>query len=188
MVVTRHTRGAPAGIQRQYQRDFIPAMDMQEGDGSPTLTTAGISPVWQMDTNKRSSVNADWGVPLDIIAGRDLWAYPIFNMSINIFANIRFGIYYLPMVKETTTGGTYIVIENTIAADGTGTIIPRRPEWLTIEGWRVARKEDWFQMDDFAGRIVNMQLEIYRDGESVLDEHGGSLYLQGLAIMYEAFI
>jgi len=188
MGVTRHTRGAPAGIQRNYQRLFIDAQRMIEGDGSPTLVTQGISPVWQFDAAKKSTVNADIGIPLDIMAGRDLWAYPVFTMSTNVFANIRFGIDYLPMIKGMSIAATPTTIENTIAADGTATIIPRRPEWLTIEGWRIGGKEDWFQMDDFAGRIANMQLEIYRDGASALDEHGGNLYLQGLAILYEAFI
>jgi len=188
MGVTRHTRGAPAGIQRQYQREFIPASIMKEKDGSPTYVTTGISPTWQMDDDAKMTVIADWGIPLDMMGGRDFWAYPIFNMSLNIFANIRFGINYLPMAKGITTGAIPTTIENTIAADGTGVIIPRRTEWLTIEGWRVTRREDHFQMDDFAGRIANMQLEIYRDGLSDLDEHGGLLYLQGLAIQYEAFI
>jgi len=188
MGVTRHTRGAPAGIQRNYQRKFIPASDMKEGDGQPTYAKQGISPVWQMDTAKKSSVNADIGIPLDIMAGRDMWAYPVFTMSTAVYANIRFGIDYLPMIKGMSIAATPTTIEKTIAADGTGTIIPRRPEWLTIEGWRIGGKEDWFQMDDFAGRIANMQLEIYRDGASALDEHGGDLYLQGLAILYDAFI
>ena len=179
---------APAGIQKQYQREFIPASAMKEGDGSPTYATVGISPVWQMDHSVKSSVNADWGIPLDIMAGRDFWMYPVFTMSTNVFANIRFGIDYLPMYRGVSIAAVPTTIENTIAADGTGTIIPRRSEWLTIEGWRVAGKEDWFQMNDFAGRIANMQLEIYRDGASLMDEHGGNLYLQGLAILYEAFI
>jgi len=187
MVTTRHTRGAPAGIQKQYQRLFIDAQRMTEGDGSPSLTTVGISPVWQFDASKKSSVNADVGIPLDIMAGRDLWAYPILTMSTAAYANIRFGIEYLPMVRGISIAGTPRVIEATIAADGTGTVIPKRPEWLTIEGWRVSYKQDHFQMDDFT-QIANMQLEIYRDGASALDEHGGNLYLQGLAILYEAFI
>ena len=188
MGVTRHTRMAPAGIQRQFQRKFIPASVMKEKDGSPTYLTVGISPAWQMDDDAKMTVCTDWGIPLDMMGGRDFWAYPIFNMSLNIFADIRFGITYLPMAKGITTGAAGTTIENTIAADGTGVIIPRRTEWLTIEGSRVTLSEDHFQMDDFAGRIANMQLEIYRDGLSALDEHGGLLYLQGLAIQYEAFI
>ena len=188
MGVTRHTRGAPAGIQRNYQRKFIPASEMKEGDGSPTYATQGISPVWQMDTDTWSSVIADWGVPLDLMAGRDLWAYPIFTMSVNLYAYIMFGIGYLPMIRGMSIGATPTLIESKIAADGTGTVIPRREEWLTIEGWRVGGKEDWFQMEDFAGRIANMQFTIYRDGTSDLDAHPGNLYLQGLAILYEAFI
>ena len=188
MGVTRHTRGAPAGIQRQFQREFIPASAMDEGDGSPTYVTVGNSKVWQMDEDAKMTVLADWGIPLDMMAGRDFWAYPIFTMSTNVFANIRFGINYLPMTKGISIAAILRTIENNIAADGTGTIIPRRTEWLTIEGPRVTGKEDWFQMDDFAGRIANMQLTIYRDGLSEFDEHGGLLYLQGLAILYEAFI
>ena len=188
MGVTRHTRGAPAGIQKGYQRDFIPAMEMREKDGSPTLTTVGISPVWQMDDDAKMTVIADWGIPLDMMGGRDFWVYPVFNMSTQVYADIRFGIGYLPMTRGTTTGAAPTIIESTIAADGTETVIPKRSEWLTIEGSRVTGKEEWFQMEDFAGRIVNMQMEIYRDGLSDLDEHGGLLYLQGLAIIYEAFI
>ena len=188
MGVTRHTKMAPAGIQKQYQREFIGAQTMYEGEGQPTLTTQGISPVWQMDAGAKMTVLADWGIPLDMIGGKDFWVYPIFTMSTNVFANIRFGIDYLPMYRGVSIAAVPTTIENTIAADGTGTIIPRRSEWLTIEGWRVAGKEDWFQMNDFAGRIANMQLEIYRDGASLMDEHGGNLYLQGLAILYEAFI
>jgi len=188
MGVTRHTRMAPAGIQKGYQREFIGAQTMYEGEGQPTLTTQGISPVWQMDAGSKMTVLADWGIPLDMMGGKDFWAYPIFTMSSNVFANIRFGINYLPMTKGISIAAILRTIENTIAADGTGTIIPRRSEWLTIEGSRVTRKQDHFSMDDFAGRIANIQLEIYRDGASLMDEHGGNLYLQGLAILYEAFI
>ena len=187
MGVTRHTRMAPAGIQRQFQREFIPASAMKEGEGTPTYVTVGISPVWQMDAEAKMTVLADWGIPLDMMAGRDFWAYPIFTMSTNQFADILFGINYLPMYRGMSIAGVPTTIESLIAADGTGTIIPRRSEWLTIEGWRVAGKQDWFQMESFAGRIANMQLEIYRDA-TFTDEHGGNLYLQGLAIQYEAFI
>ena len=183
----RHTRGAPAGIQRQLQRLFIVAKTMAEGEGSPTLTAQGISPVWQMDAAKKSSVYTDVGIPLDIIASRDMWAYPVFTMSVNLFANIRFGVRYLPMARGISIAGTPTVIENTIAADGTGTVIPKRPEWLTLEGWRVAANQSQLQRDDFTN-IANMQLEVYRDGASDLDPHPGNLYLQGLAIVYEAFV
>lgn len=187
MVVTRHTRMAPAGIQKQLQRIWIAASSMAEGNGAPTYTTQGISPVWQLDAGSKMTVYADVGIPLDLMAGRDLWAYPVFTMSTALFARIRFGIRYLPMARGISIAATPRVIETAINADGTGTVIPKRPEWLTIEGWRVGYKEDHFQMDDFT-RIANMQLEIYRDGASNWDDHGGNMYLQGLAILYEAFI
>jgi len=178
---------ATAGIQRQYQRIWLDAMRMQEGDGSPTLTTQELSPVWQMDAGAKMTVKADVGIPLDIIAGRDMWAYPVFTMSQNVYARVRFGIRYLPMLRGISIAAVPTTIETAINADGTGTVIPKRPEWLTIEGWRVSRKQDYFQRDDFTD-IVNMQLEIYRDGLSTWDDHPGNLYLQGLAILYEAYI
>ena len=183
----RHTKGAPAAIQKGLQRIFIPASQMKEGVGSPTYTTQGISPIWQLDAQTLASVYADVGIPLDWVAPTDMWAYPVFAMSADVYANIRFGLEYLPMARGISIAGTVRRIESTIAADGTGTVIPRKEEWLTIEGIRIAANEPHFQLDDFT-RIANMQLEIYRDGTSNLDEHPGNLYLMGLAIVYQAYI
>ena len=189
MGMKRHTRMAPAGIQRQLQRMFIPAHCMygDQLNGQPTENLSGINVFWSFAVGYRMEVLLVIPVPLDWIVGTVVWAYPVFSTDVNLFAQVRWGLEYTPHVKATSIAAVPTVIEGTFDADGTGTVIPPRSQWLTLKGDLLIGGEPAFQRNDFT-ELVHIACKFYRDGLSVLDNHPGAARLYGLAVVYEAFI
>lgn len=187
MSKARHTRMAPAGIQKQWQRMFIPAYTMVAGTVTPTAATSGVNRVWDFDEALRQDVLLAIPVPLDWVAGTDAWVYPVFSMTVNLYAQVRWGIEYLPHAKGISIAGIGTIIEGNFDADGTGTVIPPKSQWLTLGGNPIPGGESAFQRDDFTS-IVHLAARLYRDGASALDNHPGHAELYGLAVVYEAFI
>ena len=186
-MANRHTKGAPAGIQRQLQRMFIPAYEMPAGTTTPTAATSGVNRVWSFNEALWQDVLLAIPVPLDWVAGTVVWVYPVFSMDVNLFAQVRWGLEYVPHVKGISVAAIGSFIEGTFDADGTGTVIPPKSQWLTLRGDLVAGGEPAFQRDDFTG-LVHIACRLYRDGASELDNHPGAALLYGLAVVYEAFI
>lgn len=193
MPVTRHTRMAPAAIQKQWQRIFIQAYTMKEGSVPPTAATAGISPVYDFDPDTEQDVVTDVGIPLDWIAGTDIWAFPVFCTNVALFGTVRWGLQYLGMLKNLSIAAAPRVIEGNFAANGTAIVIPPKAEWLTLNGQLLypgtspIMNEPLFQRDNFTS-LVNLQLKIYRAAASAFDNHPGNARLLGLALVYQAFI
>jgi len=186
-MANRHTKMAPAGIQKQWQRMFIPAYEMPAGTTTPTAATSGVNRVWDFDEALRQDVLLAIPVPLNWVAGTVAWAYPVFSMSINLYAQVRWGLEYLPHIKGISIAGITTIIEGDIDADGTGTIIPPKSQWLTLKGDLLPGGEPAFQRNDFT-ELAHIACRLYRDGASVLDNHPGHALLYGLAVVYEAFI
>jgi len=190
MVSQRHTRMAPAGIQRQLQRMFIPAQLMYGAqlDGQPAGPyLSGVNYFWDFDEALKQEVYLVIPVPLDWIAGSVAWAYPVFSMNVNLYAQVRWGLEYLPHAKGMSIAGITNVIEGDFDADGTGTVIPPKSQWLTLRGDLMPGGEPAFQRDNFT-TLAHVAAKLYRDGASALDNHPGHAYLYGLAVVYEAFV
>ena len=180
---------APAGIQKQLQRIWIPAHLMygDQLDGQPTRGISGVNVYWDFAENLKMQVYTSIPVPLDWIAGSVAWAYPVFSMNMNLLGQVRWGLEYLPHPRGMSIAGLTNVIEGNFDADGTGTVIPPRSQWLTLRGDLLPGGEPAFQRDDFTS-IAHVAAIFYRDGPSVLDTHLGHAELYGLAVVYEAFI
>ena len=178
---------APAGIQRQLQRMFIPAYTMVAGTVTPAAATSGVNRVWDFDEALKQDVLLAIPVPLDWIAGTVAWAYPVFSMTVNLYAQVRWGLEYLPHAKGMSIAGITNVIEGNFDADGTGTVIPPKSQWLTLRGDLMPGGEPAFQRDDFT-TLAHVAAKLYRDGASALDTHPGHAELYGLAVVYEAFV
>lgn len=188
MSKARHTRMAPAGIQRQLQRMFIPANYMHaEAQNNPTFGVSGVNAYWDFDEALKEEVYVAIPVPLDYMAGTDAWAYPVFSMNVNLYAKVRWGLEYLPQMRGMSIAGIGNIVEASIDADGTGTVIPPRAQWLTLGGNPIMAGEPVFQRDDFT-LVAHLAAKLYRDGASALDNHPGHAYLYGLAVVYESFI
>jgi len=188
MSKARHTKMAPAGIQRQLQRMFIPANCMHaEAQGNPAFGVSGVNAYWDFDEALREELFLAIPVPLDWVAGTVAWVYPVFSMTVNLYAQVRWGIEYLPHAKGMSIAAIGNIIEASIDADGTGTVIPPKSQWLTLRGDLLPGGEPAFQRDDFTV-IAHVAARLYRDGASALDNHPGHAYLYGLAVVYEAFI
>jgi len=184
----RHTKMAPAAIQKQWQRMFISARCMHaEAQNNPTFGVSGVNAYWDFDEALKQEVYLTIPVPLDWVAGTVAWAFPIFSMTVNLYAQVRWGIEYLPHVKGISIAGITNVIEASIDADGTGTVLPPKSQWLTLRGDLLPGAEPAFQRDDFT-TLAHVAARLYRDGASALDNHPGHAYLYGLAVVYEAFI
>ena len=187
-MANRHTRETPAGVQKQLQRMFIPARCMHaEAQNNPTWGVSGVNAYWDFDEALRQDVLLAIPVPLDWVAGTVAWAYPVFSMTVNLYAQVRWGLEYLPHVKGMSIAGITNFIEGSFDADGTGTVIPPRSQWLTLRGDLLPGGEPAFQRDDFT-TLAHIAAKLYRDGASVLDNHPGHAELYGLAVVYEAFI
>ena len=186
-MANRHTKMAPAGIQKQLQRMFVPAYEMVAGTTTPTAATSGVNRVWSFDEALRQDVLLAIPVPLDWIAGTVAWAYPVFSMDVNLYAQVRWGLEYLPHVKGMSIAAIGNIIEGNFDADGTGTVIPPKSQWLTLRGDLLPGGEPAFQRNDFT-ELVHVACRLYRDGVSVFDNHPGHALLYGLAVVYEAFI
>jgi len=188
-MVTRHTKMAPAEIQRELQRLWVPCTVMNPETGEAALTNyaGSITPVRAFPDAAKHRVNINVEVPLDWIAGKDAWAYPVFFTDVARYGYTRWGIRYTPMVKDMSIVAVPITIENNVMADGTGIVNPPKSEWLTLGGSGWAAAEPSFQRDNFT-QLVTVSMQLYRDGNSVLDVHIGTCYLLGLAIVYPAFI
>jgi hypothetical protein len=185
----RHTKMAPAGIQKELQRMFIPAHLMygDQQNGQPTRGISGVNIYWSFAENAKEEVFLVIHVPLDWVAGTVAWAFPVFSMDTDLFARVRWGLEYTPHVKATSIAAVPTVIEGDIDADGTGTVIPPKSQWLTLRGDLLIGGEPAFQRDDFTS-LVHVACKFYRDGLSTHDTHPGAARLLGLAVVYEAFI
>ena len=197
-MVLRHTRMAPASIQsgtppqQQWQRIFIPPNVMYKvPNGGPDIGIPEmencITKVYVFDPDNVESVYFEIPVPLDWIAGTDAYAYPIFCTSINLYAQIRWGLAWLPMVKGISIAAVPNVIEGNFDADGTGVVIPPKSQWLTLKGSLLSAGEPAFKQDDFT-LIADLSCKLYRAANSVFDTHPGEAYLLGLVVMYQAYI
>ena len=188
-MANRHTRMNPAAVQKQLQRMFIPAQLMY-GDyqnGEPTRGVSGVNVFWTFDPDAKQELYVVIPVPLDWIAGTVAWAYPVFSTDTDLYARVRWGLEYTPHAKGTSIAAVPIVIEGNFDADGTGTVIPPKSQWLTLVGNLLYGGEPAFQRDDFT-ELVHVACKFYRDGLSDLDNHPGAARLYGLAVVYEAFI
>ncbi len=184
----RHTKMAPAAIQKQWQRIFIPARLMHaEAQNNPTFAVSGVNAYWDFDEALKQQVYLAIPVPLDWVAGSVAWVYPVFSMSVNLYAQVRWGIEYVPHAKGMSIAAVTNVMEGNFDADGTGTVIPPRSQWLTLRGDLMPGGEPAFQRDDFT-TLAHVAARLYRDGASALDNHPGHAYLYGLAVVYEAFV
>jgi len=188
-MANRHTRMAPAGIQKQLQRKFIPAHLMygDQQNGQPTRALSGVNIYWSFAENAKQEVRLAIPVPLDWIAGTVAWAYPVFSMDVNLYARVRWGLEYLPHIKGISIAGITTTIEGDFDADGTGTVIPPKSQWLTLRGDLLPGGEPAFQRNDFT-ELAHIACLFYRDGLSTHDTHPGNALLYGLAVVYEAFI
>lgn len=180
---------APASIQRQLQRLWIPCTVMNPADGEATLSNYGgsITPVRAFPDAAKHRVYMNVEVPLDWMAGRDVWAYPVLFTNVALYGYTRWGIRWTGMVRNRSIVSVPTTIEKNVMANGTGIVNPPRSEWMTLYGSALIGGEPVFQRDNFT-ELVTLSIELYRDGNSALDVHTGTCYLLGLAIVYEAFI
>jgi hypothetical protein len=152
-----------------------------------TFGVSGVNAFWDFAEDAKEEVYVVIPVPLDWITGSVAWAYPVFSMTVNLYAQVRWGLEYLPHTKGISIAGITNVIEGDFDADGTGTVIPPRSQWLTLRGDLMPDGEPAFQRDDFT-TLAHVAAKLYRDGASALDTHPGHAELYGLAVVYEAFI
>jgi len=186
----KHTKGAPAGVQKQWQRTWIPAHNMKAGTVTPTEATVGICKVWSFHPDTKQDVVFTIPIPVDWMGGTDVYAYPVFCTDVNLYATVRWGLQWLGIVRGISIAALGTTIEGNFQADGTGFVIPPKSEWLTLPGSAIgALKEELFQMDgrDFT-TLAALAAKLYRAAPSPFDNHPGNARLLGLIIMYQAFV
>jgi len=179
---------APAAIQSELQRMWIPANLFKEGSTHPTANTVNNSPVYDFDPDAKQWLHGTIHVPLNWKANSDMFAYPVFCSDLNVLGNMRWGMEYVGLQRGISIAAAIVNIEKTIPCNGTATIIPTKPYWLTLERFRIlAGGESLFQQDKFTS-VVHIPIIVFRDGASVFDNHAGLGRFHGLAVVYEAFI
>ena len=192
----RHTRMAPAAIQtgtppqQQLQRIFVPAESMDAGaqNGNATKTHIYDQVVWEFPEDADASVLFKLPIPLDWMAGTDTYLYPVFCTSVNLFAKVRWLLEYIAMTQGMSYASVAIQISSVIDADGTGMIIPKKSEWMTLVGSALAAPgEPAFKRDDFT-LLSHVKCRLHRTPLAPEDTHPGHLYLFGVQLMYQAFI
>lgn len=195
VAISRHTRGAPAGIQtgtppqQQWQKLFIPAYELYceapNGTNPPTIGRTGVVQYWSFDPAALNECFGKVKTPTDWIAGTDAYIYPVFSMNQDWLGKVRWGIQYVAQVRNISIASVGTTMESSIDADGTGLVIPPKAQWLTLSAALLA--ESIYKMDDFT-TLSHLEFRWYRDGLSVLDNHGGHARLYGLVVMYQAYI
>ena len=197
MVLTRHTRMAPAAIQsgtppqQQWQRIFVPAECMDAGaqNGNATLAHIDDQAVWEFPEDADASVLFKLPIPLDWMAGTDAYLYPVFCTNVNLFAKVRWLLEYVGMVKGISYDTVATQMASVIDANGTGTIIPRKDEWITLGagGLGAILSEPAFKRNDFT-LASHVKCRLHRTPLAPEDTHPGHVYLFGVQVMYQAYI
>lgn len=186
MVLTRHTRMAPASIQRQRQHRFYPAHRMHEASTHPTETIVGNTVVYDFNAALKQSLYTVIEVPRDWIPSTDMFLYPVFFSDQNVLGNMRWGAEILAAVEGVSIAAVPFNIEQTIPCNGTAIQVPNQEYWL-----RIARTWIWgstyIRQDNYT-ILPAFMVEFFRDGASALDTHAGLGRLLGVMHVYDAFI
>ena len=187
---------APAAIQtgsppqQQWKRIFLSTWDFYSpapnGEVGAVPACSGVVQVYDFGLQAKTFLYGKIPVPTDWIAGTDAYIYPVWSMSTNTLGKVRWGIEYVAQVKNQSIAAVAIVAEGSMDADGTGVVLPPKPQWLTLDG-HLWGGEPVFQRDDFT-QLAHIEFKWYRDALSALDTHVGTARLYGLVVMYQTFI
>lgn len=174
----RHTKKPGTTTIRQELREkVIYAADMTIGN-DVTAANLGASPVYQFDPDADQWAIADLKVPKDRVPGTPIRLRFVFAITTNPFGDVAWYISYLVAGEGTDLTGALSLMWEIVAAAGVN--LQMTTDGLPI----VAADIDPFQI---AGKSVDIQMRIGRDGADALDTATGIANLMKVIAEYTAY-
>jgi len=175
--VGRYARHAVAGLRQELREKIVYAMDLQEGSQGPTLTTLGVSPVWELHTNDDEDVCGDLKIPIDRVPETPIDVKIVFAVSQgggegNVLLNL-----------DTLIASEGIDLTGATARDGLVVSCPAANNQQTTGYMRIHPN----RLDGLVSS-ADIQFRVQREGTHDLDTHAGNVLLVKVIFEYTAYV
>jgi len=163
-------------LQPTLREKVVYANDLSEGSGSPTLTSVGLSPVWQLDAQGNSHVLGDLKIPIDRVPGTPIDVKIVFTVN----AGGGYGYILLNFDYIVVSEGSNIALGDVMP--GLVVTVPAANLQKTTAPIRIASS----RLDGLISS-ADIQFAVQREQLNDADTYGGNVLILKVVFEYYAY-